>query len=138
MIGETKMKRILLIVLAILMIVCVVASCNKENKPISKTDEIVASFKTFGEVLNNYNGPVIYVSHSIEEVYKFCNSTAIMNNGRIFEKDTTENCDNDVSNNENENLTKKEEKTEHKGNPVFENTEILNVQVKISENKLIN
>lgn len=45
----------------------------------------------FGEVLNNYNGPVIYVSHSIEEVYKFCNSTAIMNNGRIFEKDTTEN-----------------------------------------------
>lgn len=47
------MKRILLIILAILMIVCVVASCNKENKPISKTDEIVASFKTFGEVLNN-------------------------------------------------------------------------------------
>ena len=40
----------------------------------------------------------------------------------------------DVSFQENENLTKKEEKTEHKGNPVFENTEILNVQVKISEN----
>lgn len=45
----------------------------------------------FAEALNNYSGTVIYVSHSIEEVYKFCHSTAIMHNGKIFEKDTTEN-----------------------------------------------
>ena len=62
----------------------------------------------------------------------YSKSTALTKNDT--EKDTTQNSCNDVSNNENENLTKKEEKTEHKGNPVFENTEILNVQVKISEN----
>ncbi len=43
----------------------------------------------FSEALNKYNGTVIYVSHSIDEVYKFCDSTAIMHNGRIFEKNTT-------------------------------------------------
>ena len=62
----------------------------------------------------------------------YSKSTALTKNDS--EKDTTQHEVNDVSNNENENLTKKEEKTEHKGNPVFENTEILNVQVKISEN----
>ena len=62
----------------------------------------------------------------------YSKSTALTKNDT--EKDTTQSEANDVSNNENENLTKKEEKTEHKGNPVFENTEILNVQVKISEN----
>ena len=60
----------------------------------------------------------------------YSKSTALTKNDT--EKDTTQNEANDVSNNEN--LIKKEEKTEHKGNPVFENTEILNVQVKISEN----
>ncbi len=44
----------------------------------------------FADALNNYNGTVIYVSHSVEEVYKFCDSTAVMDNGRIFEKDATE------------------------------------------------
>ena len=41
---------------------------------------------------------------------------------------------NDVSEIKNENLIKKEEKSEYKGNPAFENTEILNVKVKIAEN----
>lgn len=41
----------------------------------------------------------------------------------------------DVSENKNDNLIKNEEKTEYKGNPAFENTEILNVKVKIGENK---
>ena len=41
----------------------------------------------------------------------------------------------DVSENKNDYLIKNEEKTEYKGNPAFENTEILNVKVKIGENK---
>ena len=41
----------------------------------------------------------------------------------------------DVSQPNNENLAKKEEKTEYKGNPAFENTEILKVKVKLGENK---
>ena len=40
----------------------------------------------------------------------------------------------DVSEKKNDNLSKNEEKTEYKGNPAFENTEILNVKVKIGEN----
>ena len=59
----------------------------------------------------------------------YSNSTALTKNDS--EKDTIPK---DVSFQENENLTKKEEKTEYKGNPAFENTEILNVHVKISEN----
>jgi hypothetical protein len=42
---------------------------------------------------------------------------------------------NDVSENKNDISTKNVEKTEYKGNPAFENTEILNVKVKIGENK---
>lgn len=45
----------------------------------------------FSEALNKYNGTVVYVSHSIDEVYRFCDSTAIMHDGRIFEKNTTKN-----------------------------------------------
>ncbi len=45
----------------------------------------------FFEALNQYNRTVIYVSHSIDEIYQFCDSTAIMQKGRIFEKNTTEN-----------------------------------------------
>jgi len=40
----------------------------------------------------------------------------------------------DVSEKKNDILSKNEEKTEYKGNPAFENTEILNVKVKIGEN----
>lgn len=43
----------------------------------------------FFEALNRYSRTVIYVSHSIDEVYRFCDSTAIMHHGRIFEKDRT-------------------------------------------------
>lgn len=43
----------------------------------------------FVEALNNYDSTVIYVSHSIDEVYKFCNSIAIMDDGKIFEKNAT-------------------------------------------------
>jgi len=42
---------------------------------------------------------------------------------------------NDVSENKNDISAKNVEKTEYKGNPAFENTEILNVKVKIGENK---
>ncbi len=44
----------------------------------------------FAVALNNYNGTVIYVSHSIDEVYRFCDSTAIMDNGKILEKANTD------------------------------------------------
>ena len=40
-----------------------------------------------------------------------------------------------ISENKNDISTKNVEKTEYKGNPAFENTEILNVKVKIGENK---
>lgn len=43
----------------------------------------------FFEALNKYDSTVIYVSHSIDEVYRFCDSTAIMHNGKIFEKNIT-------------------------------------------------
>lgn len=43
----------------------------------------------FEHVLRAYKGTVLYVSHSVDEVYKFCDSTAIMDDGKILEKGQT-------------------------------------------------
>lgn len=45
----------------------------------------------FFQALNQYHGTVIYVSHSIDEVYRFCDGTAIMHKGKIVERNITEN-----------------------------------------------
>lgn len=50
-------------------------------------------------------------------------------------KDKPEKIEKDVSLPNEENKTKTEQKTEYKGNPAFENTVILNVKVKLGENK---
>lgn len=39
----------------------------------------------FAELLDHFTGTVLYVSHSIEEVYRFCERTAIVSSGRIQE-----------------------------------------------------
>lgn len=63
------------------------------DEPFSALDEHLrfSIENEFSEALNKFNNTVIYVSHSIDEVYKFCDSTAIMHNGKIIEKNTTKN-----------------------------------------------
>lgn len=45
----------------------------------------------FLDIIKNYQGTVIYVSHSIDEVYRYCDSAAIMSNGTILEKNSVKN-----------------------------------------------
>jgi molybdate transport system ATP-binding protein len=44
----------------------------------------------FLKILKNYNQSVLYVSHSIDEVYTYCDRSAIMFKGEILEIDNTE------------------------------------------------
>lgn len=44
----------------------------------------------FLKILKQYNKSVIYVSHSLNEVYTYCDKTAIMSNGQILEMGITE------------------------------------------------
>ncbi|MGI5891109.1 MAG: sulfate/molybdate ABC transporter ATP-binding protein [Bacillota bacterium] len=46
--------------------------------------------KEFSAALEAINSTVLYVSHSIEEVYKYCDRTAVMSNGQIVEIGETE------------------------------------------------
>lgn len=45
----------------------------------------------FLKILKNYNKTVIYVSHSIDEVYTYCDKASIMSDGEILEINDTEN-----------------------------------------------
>ena len=62
------------------------------------------------------------------------NSNCSKSTSNTLNEIVKENVKDDVSFNKKENLEKNDEKTEYKGNPVFENTEILNVSVKLAEN----
>lgn len=44
----------------------------------------------FTTALEHFRGPVLYVSHNIDEVYKYCDNIAIMSGGRIMEQGTTD------------------------------------------------
>jgi len=46
--------------------------------------------KEFSAALDAFSGSVIYVSHAIEEVYKYCDRIAIMADGNIAEIDKTQ------------------------------------------------
>ena len=63
------------------------------------------------------------------------NSNCSKSTSYTINENAKEKRENDVSFEKNENLVKNEEKKEYKGNPEFENTEILNVNVKLGENK---
>lgn len=57
------------------------------DEPFSALDTNLrfAISKEFSSTLDAFEGSVLYVSHSIEEVYKYCQRTAIMADGAIVE-----------------------------------------------------
>lgn len=63
------------------------------DEPFSALDtELRFSIESeFLKILKNYNKTAIYVSHSIDEVYTYCDKTAIMSEGKILEIANTEN-----------------------------------------------
>jgi molybdate transport system ATP-binding protein len=62
------------------------------DEPFSALDTNLryAISKEFSSTLNAFKGSVLYVSHSIEEVYKYCQRTAIMADGAIAEIGNTD------------------------------------------------
>lgn len=61
------------------------------DEPFSALDEFLKE-KVHYEVKNmlqNYEGQIITVSHSREEIYKFCDTISIINKGKVIETDHT-------------------------------------------------
>lgn len=57
------------------------------DEPFSALDShlIYTIEKEFKEALKAFNGTVLYISHNRHEVYKYCEQTAVMSEGRIVE-----------------------------------------------------
>lgn len=77
------------------------------DEPFSALDtELKFSIESeFLKILKIYNKSVIYVSHSIDEVYSYCENIAIMSNGEILELNDTQNIFNNPSTLEGAKLT---------------------------------